>query len=156
MKYVLSLMFLLLIQTPLYAQSLSVEAERDIAISIRMINDKRNTSLAFNMSFTNEEKDAFWPLYRKYRDAMSNVATRQLSVIVDYADHYDNMTEDKAHSLLDRFLIYEEQALKVKQLYVKKFRRILPNTKVTRLMQIENRMDMAIRLKLSEGIPLME
>ena len=156
MKYVLSLMFLLLIQNPLFAQSLSAAAERDIAISLRMINDKRNTSLAFNMSFTKEEKDAFWPLYRKYRDAMTNVSTRQLDVVVDYANHYDNMTEDKARELLDRSFIYQEQALKVKQLYVKKFRRILPNIKVTRLMQLENRMDAAVRLKLSEGIPLIE
>jgi len=156
MKYTLSLMFLLLIQTPLYAQSPSAIAERDIAISRSMINDKRNTALAFNMSFTEEEKDAFWPLYRKYRDAMSNVGARQLDVIVDYANHYDNMTEAKAQELLDRSLIYEEQAFKVKQLYVTKFRRILPNIKVARLMQIENRMDAAIKLKLSEGIPLME
>jgi len=138
MKYALSLMFLLLIQTPLYAQSPSATAEREIAISLRMINDKRNTALAFNMSFTEEEK------------------TRQLAVIVDYANHYEDMTENKARELLDRSFIYEEQALKVKQLYVDKFRRILPNIKVTRLMQLENRMDAAIKLKLSEGIPLME
>ena len=156
MKYALSLMFLLLIQTPLYAQSPSVTSEREIAISRQMINDRRNTALAYNMSFTEQEKDAFWPLYRKYRDAMSNVATRQLDVIVDYARHYDNMTEDKAQELLDRSLIYEEQAIKVKQLYVDKFRRILPNIKVTRLMQIESRMDTAIKMKLAEGIPLME
>ncbi len=58
MKYALSLMFLLLIQTPLYAQSLSATAERDIAISRQIINDKRNTALAFNMSFTEVEKAA--------------------------------------------------------------------------------------------------
>jgi hypothetical protein len=156
MKYALSLMFLMLIQTPLYAQSLSVTTERDIAISRQMINDKRNTALAFNMSFTEAEKDAFWPLYRKYRDAMSNVASRQLDVIIDFANHFDNMTEEKAQELLDRNLIYEEQAIKVKQLYVDKFRRILPNIKVARLMQIESRMDTAIKMKLSEGIPLME
>ena len=156
MKYALSLMFMLLVQTPLFAQTLSATAERDIAISRNMINDKRNTSLAFNMSFTEAEREAFWPLYRKYRDAMSNVGTRQLDVVVDYANHYDSMTEEKARELLDRSLIYEEQAIKVKQLYVTRFRRILPNTKVARLMQIENRMDAAIKLKISEGIPLME
>ena len=62
----------------------------------------------------------------------------------------------KAEELLDRSLIYEEQAIKVKQLYVDKFRRILPSIKVTRLMKIEGRMDTAIKMKLSEGIPLME
>lgn len=156
MKYALSLMFLLLIQTAVFAQPPSATAQRDIAISLRMINDQRNTTLAYNMSFTDKEKDAFWPLYRKYRDAMTNVATRKLDVIVDYANHYENMTDKKAEELLDRSLIYDEQALKVTQLYVKKFRRILPSIKVTRLMQLESRMNAAIQLKLSEGIPLIE
>ena len=156
MKYTLSLIFILLFTTPVQAQSLSSEVKADIANSRAMINDKRNTALAFGMSFTDEETKAFWPLYRQYRTAMDNVGSRKLDVIIDYADHYDDMTQDKARDLLDRHMIYEEQALKVKQLYIEKFRLILPNTKVTRLMQIENRMDDAIALKLAEGIPLME
>jgi hypothetical protein len=87
---------------------------------------------------------------------MDNVGSRRLDVIIDYANHYENMTQEKAADLLDRSLIYEEQALKVKQLYIEKFRRILPATKVTRLFQLESRMDAAISLKLAEGIPLME
>ena len=156
MKYVLSLALLLLFSAPMQAQSLSSEAKSDIAISRALINDKRNTALAFNMSFTDQERDAFWPLYREYRVAMNNVGSRKLDVIIDYADHYDEMTQDKSRDLLDRYMIYEEQALKVKQLYIEKFRRILPNTKVTRLFQLESRMDAAISLKLAEGIPLME
>jgi hypothetical protein len=156
MKFVLTLLVLFSIQTPLYAQMSGAEARRDIAISRRLINDQRNTALAFNMSFTQKEKEAFWPLYRKYRDAMSKVGDARLDVIVDYAENYDVMTQEKARELLDRSFIYEEQALKVKQIYAKKFRRILPDIKVTRLMQLENRMDAAVLLKFSEGIPLME
>ena len=146
MKYVLSLALLLLFSAPMQAQSLSSEAKSDIAISRALINDKRNTALAFNMSFTDQERDTFWPLYREYREAMSKVGNRKLDV----------MTQDKSRDLLDRYMIYEEQALKVKQLYIDKFRRILPNTKVTRLFQLESRMDAVISLKLAEGIPLME
>jgi len=156
MKYLICLALIVLFSTPIQAQSLSSEARSDIEITRAMINDKRNTALAFGMSFTDEERDAFWPLYRQYRTAMDNVGSRKLDVIIDYANHYEDMTQDKARDLLDRHMIYEEQALKVKQLYIEKFRLILPNTKVTRLMQIENRMDDAIALKLAEGIPLME
>jgi hypothetical protein len=156
MKYLICLILLVLFSTPIQAQSLSSEARADIEITRAMINDKRNTALAFGMSFTDEERDAFWPLYRQYRSAMNNVGSRKLDVIIDYANHYEDMTQDKARELLDRHMIYEEQALKVKQLYIEKFRLVLPNTKVTRLMQIENRMDDAIALKLAEGIPLME
>jgi hypothetical protein len=156
MKYIVTLVLLLLFTAPLQAQFMSAEAEADIAKSRAMINDKRNTALAFNMKFSAEESAAFWPMYEDYRNAMSNVATRKLAVIVDYANHYEEMTQDKAADILNRAMIYEEQALKVQQLYIKKFMQILPATKVTRLFQIEHRMDAAIALKLAEGIPLME
>jgi hypothetical protein len=156
MKYALSLALLLLFSTPLQAQSLTAESKADIALSRALINDKRNTALALSMSLTAEETQAFWPLYRQYRNAMDNVGSRRLDVIIDYANHYENMTQEKAAELLDRSMIYEEQALKVRQLYIEKFRRILPATKVTRLFQLESRMDAAISLKLAEGIPLME
>jgi len=132
------------------------EARRDIAISRRMINDQRNSVLAFNMSFTQKEKEAFWPLYRHYRDAMSKVGDKRLDVIVDYVENYDVMTQKMARELLDRSFFNEEQALKVRQTYAKKFRRILPEIKVTRLMQLESRMDAAVLLKFAEGIPLMQ
>jgi hypothetical protein len=156
MKYAFIVILLLLVNAPLQAQTLTSEAIADIAKSREMINDKRNTALAFNMTFTETESAAFWPLYSRYRDAMTNVGTRKLDVIIDYSGSYGEMTEDKAADLLRRYMIYEEQALKVKQLYIEKFQGILPPTKVTRLFQIENRMDAAIALKLSEGIPLME
>ena len=156
MKYVLSLLVLLSIQTPLYAQMTGAKARQEIAISRRLINDQRNSALAFNMSFTQKEKEAFWPLYRKYREAMSKVGDKKLDVIVDYVENYDAMTQKKARELLDRSFVNDEQALKVRQTYAKKFRRILPEIKVTRLMQLESRMDAAVLLKFAEGIPLME
>ena len=156
MKYVLSLLVLFYIQTPLYAQMTGAKARQEIAISRRLINDQRNTALAFNMSFTQEEKEAFWPLYRKYRGAMSKVGDKRLDVIVDYVENYDAMTQKKARELLDRSFINDEQALKIKRTYAKKFRRILSDIKVTRLMQMESRMDAAVLLKFAEGIPLME
>jgi len=156
MKYVLALLVLFSVQTPLYAQMTGAKARQEIAISRRLINDQRNSALAFNMSFTHKEKEAFWPLYRQYRDAMSKVGDKRLDVIVDYVENYDVMTQKKARELLDRSFINEGQALRARQTYAKKFRRILPEIKVTRLMQLESRMDAAVLLKFAEGIPLME
>lgn len=156
MKYILSLALMLLIPLTVIADPISPEVLAEIEQSRVLINDKRNTTLAFNMSFTETERAAFWPLYEQYRKAMSNVGSRRLDMIIDYANHYDDMTEDKAADLLRRAMVYEEQALRVKQLYMEKFAEILPPTKLGRLYQIETRMDDAIQMKLSEGIPLME
>jgi hypothetical protein len=156
MKYLLCLSVLLSIAQPAAADAMSPEARADIELTRALINDRRNTALARNMTFTESERAAFWPLYEQYRNAMSNVNSRRLDLIVDYADHFEEMSEPMAADMLRRAMVYEEQALKVKQLYMDKFAEILPPSKVGRLYQIETRMDNAIELKLSEGIPLME
>jgi hypothetical protein len=136
--------------------SLTEQQQREINISRKLINDKRNTALAFNMSFTQEEKEKFWPLYREYRVAMGAVGDKRMAVIMDYADHIDAMTESRAKQLLDRSFGVDKETIRVKEKYVRKFRRILPETKVVRLMQMESRMDTLVAMKIAEGIPLME
>jgi len=157
MKILIALLLLLTVASPLAAQqSMTVQAQRDINISRKLINNKRNTALAYNMSFTQQEKEKFWPLFREYRAAMDQVGDKQLANIVDYADHIGSMTQSKAKELLNRSFAIEKEAIKVRQRYVGKFRRILPETKVVRLMQIEHRMDSMVDMKIAEGVPLME
>jgi len=157
MKTLVALLLLLVVASPLHAQhSLTVEAQREINISRKLINDRRNTAIALNMKFTQQEKENFWPLYREYRVAMAKVGDKRLAVLVDYADNIDVMTDLTAKKLLDRSFAVEKEVIKVKQKYVAKFRKILPQTKVVRLMQIESRMDAMVDLKIAEGVPLME
>ena len=156
MKHLLCLALILSFPLAVSADGISPETRADIERSRALINDKRNTALAFNMSFTEAERAAFWPVYEQYRSAMENVNSRRLDMLVDYANHYDEMTEDKAADLLRRVMLYEEQELQVRQLYLAKFGEILPPSKVVRLYQIETRMDNAIKVQLSEVIPLME
>ncbi|MFC1719861.1 hypothetical protein ACFL00_01815, partial [Pseudomonadota bacterium] len=108
------------------------------------------------MSFTQQEKEKFWPLYREYREAMWKVGDMRVAVLVDYADNVDEMTDKLAKKLLDRSFDVEKETIKVKQKYAGKFGRILPQTKVVRLMQIESRMDAMVNLKIAEGVPLMQ
>jgi hypothetical protein len=137
-------------------QSMTPKLQLDINVTRKVINDKRNTALASNMSFTQQEKEKFWPIYREYREAMGKVGDKRVAVIVDYAEHMNSMTEARAKQLLDQSFAVQKETIKVKERYVRKFRKVLPETKVVRLMQVENRMDAMIDLKLAEGIPLME
>jgi len=157
MKTLIALLLFFILAGPLAAQlSMTEQARIEINASRKMINDKRNTAIAFNMQFTKEEKEKFWPLYREFREAMAKVGDKRLDVIVDYADNIDSMTDSKAKQLLDRSFAIDKEAIKVKQKYAGKFNRILPETKVVRLMQIEKRMDAMVELKIAEGVPLME
>ena len=157
MKTLISLLICFIVANPLLAQqSITPKLQLDINIQRKVINDKRNTAIAFNMSFTQKEKEKFWPVYREFRTAMGKVGDKRVAVIVEYAQYMNSMSQARAKQLLDRSFAVEKETIKVKERYVRKFRKFLPETKVTRLMQVENRMDSQIDLKLAEGIPLME
>jgi hypothetical protein len=157
MKILTPMLICLILASPLMAQqSITPRLQLDINIQRKVINDQRNTALAFNMSFTQQEKEKFWPVYRDYRAAMGKVGDKRVAVIVEYAEYMHSMTQTRAKQLLDRSFAVEKETIKVKERYVRKFRKFLPETKVVRLMQVENRMDSMIDLKLAEGIPLME
>ena len=157
MKTLTSLLICFIIASPLAAQqSIPPKLQLDINIQRKVINDQRNTALAYNMSFTQIEKEKFWPVYREYREAMGSVGDKRVAVIVEYAEYMNSMSQARAKQLLDRSFAVQKESIKVKERYVRKFRKFLPDTKVVRLMQVENRMDSMIDLKLAEGIPLME
>ena len=157
MKTLISLLICFIVASPLMAQqSISSKLQLDINVTRKVINDKRNTALAYNMSFTQNEKEKFWPVYREFREAMGKVGDKRVAVIVDYAEHMNSMTEARAKQLLDRSFAVQKETIKIKERYVRKFCKFLPETKVVRLMQVENRMDSMIDLKLAEGIPLMD
>lgn len=157
MRPLIALTLLLCLTGPLAAANPpGPDVATQLHIARQMVNDQRNTLLAYNMRFTQEEKEQFWPLYREYRAEMNAVGDKRIAAIVEYAEHVDSMTDRRARDLLERSFAIEKERIRVKERYVKKFSRILPDTKVTRLMQLEHRMDTSVDVKIAEAVPLME
>jgi hypothetical protein len=77
-------------------------------------------------------------------------------IITEYAVNMNSMTNPMAKKLLNASISVEKETIKVQEKYIRKFRRILPETKVARLWQVENRMDTMVEMKMAEGIPLMK
>jgi len=157
MKNLIASLLLFALASSLAAQQTAVlNMQLQLKISREMIDNQRNKAIAFNMAFTQQEKEEFWPLYREFRGAMHKVDDKRVEVILEYAENFESMTDSLARKLLDRSLEAEKERTKVKRKYVAKFRRALPETKVVRLMQIESRMDTLVDLKIAEALPLME
>lgn len=116
----------------------------------------RQAVVAANMKLTDAEGEAFWPVYRQYRDEMSKVGDRLQKLIQDYAKSYPNTTDDQAKKMVDEMLSIQKDQVKVRESWVSKFRKLLPETKVARLLQIENKIDAVISFGLADAIPLMK
>jgi len=137
------------------ASALAQASETDQLQQLRaQVQADRQAVLAANLGLTDAEGAAFWPVYREYRGELSKVGDRMQKLIQDYAKIYDTATAEQAKPMVDEMLAIQQAELKVKESYLPKFRKVIPETKVARFLQIENKIDALIRLELAADIPL--
>jgi len=118
------------------------------------IQADRQAVVAANLKLTEAEGAAFWPLYREYRGDMAKVGDRLQKLIQDYAVTYEKATAEQAKAMVDEMMSIQRADLKVKETYVPKFRKVIPELKVARFLQIENKIDTLIKIDLAANIPL--
>jgi len=66
------------------------------------------------------------------------------------------MNNEKARALLDESITIESLGLKLRQAYLPKFRKVLPEKKVARYYQIENKIQATLNYELAKEIPLVQ
>ena len=107
-----------------------------------------------NMELTESEAKGFWRVYERYQDELFLLRTRTIKLIKDYADAYGKMTNETAKKLLDEYVTIETLGPRLRQAYLPKFREVLPDVKVARYYQIENKIQAALMYELAANIPL--
>jgi len=97
-------------------------------------------------------------VYHEYRVVTNQIEHKLTDLTTRYAHlhHLAHFSDKQASQLLDTFLSLQQQLLKVKQRYTKRFRQVIPARKVTRFYQLDHRMDILEMLKLANSIPLVE
>ncbi|MCU0561120.1 MAG: hypothetical protein MUD16_13130 [Desulfobacterales bacterium] len=125
-------------------------------IVVEKIRADKKLFVAENMQLSDAEAKAFWPVYQAYQDELFLLRQRTGKLIQDYADAYASMSEAAAKKLLEESLAIEEAGLKLRQAYLPKFRKALPEVKVARYFQIENKIQAALYYGLAAEIPLVK
>lgn len=128
----------------------------NMQIVVEKIRADKKLFVAENMQLTDAEAKAFWPVYKQYQDELFLLRQRTAKLIQDYADAYENMSDPAAKKLLDESLAIEEVGLKLRQAYLPKFRKALPEVKVARYFQLENKIQAALYYGLAAEIPLVK
>jgi hypothetical protein len=125
-------------------------------IVVEKIRADKKLFIAENMRLTEAEAKAFWPLYEQYQDELFLLRARTMRLIDDYAEAYQKMTNDTARNLLNEVITIDTLGLKLRQTFLPKFRNVLPDVKVVRYYQIENKIDAALMYELAANIPLIQ
>ena len=126
----------------------------NMQIVLEKIRADKRLLVAENMQLTEAEAKAFWPVYDSYQDELFLLRVRTAKLIQDYADAYEKMTNDTAKKLLDEYMTIESLGVRLRQAYLPKFRKVLPEVKVARYYQIENKIKAALQYEVAANIPL--
>jgi hypothetical protein len=151
MKFLSALILFLSLSTTASAQT---ALDEQIALVRQSAHTDRKVILMGNMTFTADESAAFWPKWNEYRAAVAANGDRTLALIKDFAEHYEDMSDQKAQELMTDHFSIQMQDLVIKQNFSKEINKFMPAQKVMRVIQIENKLDAAIDLQLASEIPL--
>ena len=147
-----ALMLLLLAATPALAEEKadSMEALRDA------IQADKKAYISEYLQLTQAEGKEFWPYYNSYQFDLQKINERLVKLINDYSKTYQNMSDQDAVKMVDEYLAIERDQLKLKELYFRTLRKTLPVKKVTRYLQLENKINALVRFELAKKIPLVK
>ena len=130
----------------------------NMEILAQKIKADKKLIVADNMGLTDAEAKKFWPVYEAYQGDLHKINRRLAKLIVDYAEVYNkgSVPNATAKKLLDEALAIEEAEVKLKRAYIPKLEKALPEMKVARFIQIENKIRAIINYELAAQIPLVE
>jgi len=160
MKHLASLLIFIatLLSLPAVAQSpanASAAADNMRILREKLMADKRLV-VAANMSLTDAESKAFWPIYDAYQAELHKINEQLGTIIADYARMHNagKLTDARARALMDRYLGAEEAEVRLKRTFAKRLDKVLPGMKVTRYLQIENKIRAIVKYELAGEVPL--
>jgi len=160
MKHLASLLIFIatLLSLPAVAQSpanASAAADNMRILREKLMADKRLV-VAANMSLTDAESKAFWPIYDAYQAELHKINEQLGTIIADYARMHNagKLTDARARALMDRYLGAEEAEVRLKRTFAKRLDKVLPGVKVTRYLQIENKIRAIVKYELAGEVPL--
>lgn len=155
-RYKIILVISLLLSVSLAAiPAFSQDKQADnMVIVLEKLRADKKLLVAENMKLTDSEAKAFWPLYDRFQDELFLIRARTINMLDEHKDSYEKMTNNTAKKLLNEFLKIESLRLKLYSAYLPKFRKVIPETKVARYYQIENKLQSILMYEIARNVPL--
>ncbi len=135
-------------------------AQEKPADNMQLVREKIKTDkklfVAQNMNLTESEAKVFWPVYENYQKDLAKLVDKTVKLVENYAANYQTMTEEAAKELINGYLAIEGERVTLMQSFLPKFRKVLPEKKVARYYQLENKIDAVVNYGLAKQIPLVK
>ena len=138
------------------ATSAQAQGEQYLELIRQDLQATKTAYMTEGMELTTDEGDVFWPIYREYQAELAKLGDRRIANIKDYAEHFENMTDEKASEIMKNHFKNKQDATKLLEKTAKKVAKELDPITAARFVQVENTLNLLIDLQLAGEIPLFE
>lgn len=148
---------ILMITFILYAFLTQAQTSDDyIELARDILKTEKKAAIAEEMDLSDTEITPFWELYNEYNSKLSQTQNQRVTLIKNYAQNYETMTDEKSDEIMKSFFKYQQDIIKLKKSYYGRFKKILPTAKAARYFQLENKIQALVDAELAMQIPLIE
>ena len=134
----------------LFAQNSYLEIVRST------IKTEKKALIAEVMELSDAESIPFWEVYNEYDEKLYKLNTDYFSVVMDFADNFENMSDEKANEILNKALKNSIDEAKLQKTYSKKMTKAISPQKALRFFQAMNKIQVMIDAQMAAEIPLLE
>ena len=96
----------------------------------------------------------FWPIYEQYNGELAKLNDQRVANIQDYANAYDNMTDEKADELIQKAMSYRKQRSELLAKYYGQVKQALGGITAARFVQVEDQLLLIIDLQIDSSLPV--
>ena len=144
MKKILLILFLstglgLLAQQTDYSEE--SKHEKIEALKIGFITEK--------LSLTSKEAELFWPIYNKFEQDIKTVRRKQRELTKAFKLKV-KPNEQEADKYINEQLVLKQTEIDVVKKYIPEFKKVLPTTKVAKLLSIEQEFKIQLLKKIKD------
>lgn len=128
--------------------------DANIQLMRQDIRSERKKIVAANLPLTETEATKFWPIYDRYIGETIKVNDSRYSLVKEYAQIYQTMSDEQADSFIKRWLTLDQENTQLRLKFVPEFEKVISHKKTAMFFQIDRRVGMMIDLQLASQVPL--
>ena len=120
------------------------------------LRSSRKQVVAQTLKLSDAEATRFWPVYDRYAADLTQIKNSQYELIAEYANTYGKYDDKAAQAFIGKWLDLDVKTTALRARYVPLVGKVLPGVKAATFFQIDRRVSMAIDLKVSSLLPILQ
>ncbi len=156
-RFVSRIVALAAVATALGGSAVYAQYDSYVEILRQDIRSQKVALLTEALDLTDEQGAVFWPIHREYESELAKINDERIALIKEYAADYDTkMTLARVKEITDRTFKLEQERIKLREKYTKKFQKEVNPMVAAKFIWIERMLNGLADLQIQTELPFLK